>query len=84
MNDPPKVIIASILAMGGLLTWRGIRSGTLTPRTYAALIVVALILLLMGTFAPELAAAFAVLALVAVLLSGTRDLEEIRRVAGRA
>lgn len=74
MTDPKVTILASLIASGGVLTWKGLRAGTLSPRTYAALVVVALMLLILGGFAPELASAFAVLVLVTVLLSSSAEL----------
>jgi len=73
-NDPEKVILGTLVLTAAVVTWRGVRSGTLSPRTYAALGVVAFLLLGLGTFAPQLAAAFAVLVLVVVLLSSQADL----------
>lgn len=77
MNDPDKVILASLLLTGGVLTWRGVREGSLTPRTYAALAVVAVFLLGIGAFAPALGSAFAVLVLVVVLLASSEDIRSL-------
>lgn len=73
-------ILTALVASAGVLTWRGIQTGTLTPRTYAALIVVALMLLVLGGFAPALASAFAVLVLVSVLLSSPADFASLSKL----
>lgn len=84
MDDPEKAILASLVVTAAVLTWRGARTGTLTPRVYAGLAVVAFMLLALGTFAPQLAAAFAVLVLVVVLLSSQEDLQALTALGGRA
>lgn len=81
MTDAKGLIIASLVGTGAILTWRGVTHGSLTPRTYAALIVIALILIMLGSFAPDLAAAFGVFIFLAVLLSSSADLESLGRIA---
>ncbi len=81
--DPKGTIIAALVASAGVLTWKGVSTGTLTPRTYAALIVVTMMLLVLGSFAAELAAAFAILVLVSVLLASPGDIESLGRLAVR-
>lgn len=76
-----RAIVVALLVSAGVLTLRGMQSGTLTPRTYAALIVVAFLLLALGSFLPELAAALAILVMVAVLLSGSADLAKLGELA---
>lgn len=80
MNDPERLILASLVLTAGILTWRGVRAGSLTPRTYAALGVVAVMLLGLGAFAPALAASFAVLVLVVVMLASQEDLATLVQV----
>jgi hypothetical protein len=82
MNDPEKMILAMLVLTAGVVTWRGARTGTLTPRTYVAFAVLAFILLALGAFAPALAAAFAVAVFVAVLLSSQEDLVALSGLIG--
>lgn len=77
-------IVTALLASGGVLTWKGIRTGSLTPRTYAALIVAALMLLILAGFAPDLASAFAVLVFVTVLLSSAGDIATLGTIGRKA
>jgi CHASE2 domain-containing sensor protein len=81
-GDPDKIILASIALAGGILTWRGVRTGSLTPRTYAGLGVVAVMLLGLGAFAPPLASALAVLVLVVVLLTSQEDIASLVDIGG--
>jgi CHASE2 domain-containing sensor protein len=80
MRDPERMILAVLVVTGGIVTWRGLRAGKLSPRTYAGLAVLALLLLALGTFVPKFAAAFALLVLVVVLLSSVQDLESLMQV----
>lgn len=80
---PQATILASLVISAGVLTWRGAQEGTLSPRTYAALAVVAFMLLALGAFLPGLAAAFAVLVAVTVLLSGAESLQTLTLLGAR-
>ena len=82
MTDARGTVLAALLVAGAVLTWRGVQAGSLSPRTYAALVVVALMLIMLASFAPALAAAFAVLVAVAVVLSCERDFASLGRIAG--
>lgn len=68
MKDPEKLIVTALTIAAGVVTWRGLREGTLTPLSYVSFVIVAIILLTLGQFVPDLAAAFAILILVALFL----------------
>lgn len=78
--QPERIILASVVLTGGLLTWRGLQAGNISPRTYAALGLVSLVLFGVGSFFPDLAAAIAVLVLVTVLLSEGDQLEALTKL----
>lgn len=76
-------VLAALTLTAGVVTFRGLQSGSLTPRAYAAFGVVAFMLLGVTAFYPELGAALAILVLVSVLLGSREDIEAIGRLAGR-
>lgn len=83
-GDPRTTILAALVGTAIVMTYRAVvNEGNVTPRTYGALVVVALMLMILGSFVPDLAAAFAVLVLLAVLLSGAQDLEGLASIGRR-
>lgn len=74
--NPKGALLATVMLMGGILTARALREGTLSPRTYAGLAIMAVMLFGVSAFSPELATAFGVLALVAMLL-GSDDVQNL-------
>jgi hypothetical protein len=76
MNDPERVVLASLVITGTVVAVKAGRAGTLTPRVFVGLGTAAFVILGITAFAPSLGAALAVLLLVVTLLGRIEDVEQ--------
>lgn len=77
-----RAIVAALVIAGAILTLKAGREGNITPRLYAGLGVVAVMLLALAMVAEDLATALAVLILVVVLLSSAEEIQGILGLIG--